>query len=100
VGATGAATSLVQGCQADRLGFCRAHPDQLFAARHQKWFVFAVRGGERPGPVTPLCNEPYFNVWESDGICAGNVELPEQPGPEAIAAYESAFIRSPNHGCR
>lgn len=76
-------------------------PALIFVAHAAAWFVFAVKGAERPTATTPLYHAPYFNVWKTGGICTGNVDIPEQPGPAAIAAYEGAFFRShfthPNH---
>lgn len=70
------------------------HPGLVFVAHADHWYVFAVRGTDRPTATTPLYRAPYFNVWATGGICTGNVDLPGQPGPAAIAAYESAFFRS------
>lgn len=70
------------------------HPGLVFVANADEWHVFAVRGCERPNPGSPLYRAPYFNVWESGQVCTGNVAIPEQPGPEAIAAYNDAFFRS------
>lgn len=71
-----------------------AHPPLVFVASAAKWYVFALRDDARPGPGTRLFKAPYFNVYDNGAICTGNVDLPQARGPDAIAAYETAFFRS------
>lgn len=69
-------------------------PALVFAVNARKWFVYALRDSERPGPSTKLLRAPYFNVWASGEICEGNVRLPERLSPGALGEYERAFFDS------
>lgn len=61
---------------------------------HRQWYVWAVKGGERPAEETPLFLAPYFNVSETGLICVGNVSLPDGTTAERIAAWNDAFFNS------
>lgn len=56
--------------------------------------IFAYQGDDRPTAETQLCQAPFFNVWESGGICTGNAEVPR--GPEALVPenWENMFFKS------
>ncbi|XLV71742.1 PRTRC system protein B [Ralstonia syzygii subsp. celebesensis] len=69
-----------------------AHPPLVFIVHERQWYVFALAKNERPAPNTPLHVAPYFNVWERGEICTGNVSLPDRPAPDALKAYETAFL--------
>jgi len=69
-------------------------PALVFAVSAGKWFVYALRDSERPGPATRLLRAPYFNVWASGEICEGNVRLPERLSPSTLLEYERAFFDS------
>ncbi|HZF19466.1 MAG TPA: PRTRC system protein B [Burkholderiales bacterium] len=69
-------------------------PALVFAVGSGGWHVFALRDSNRPAPGTKLCRAPYFNVYSSGEICEGNVRLPEQLSPSALAEYERAFFDS------
>ena len=70
------------------------HPGLIFAASGDIWKVWAVKGASRPTLDTPLCHAPYFNVWDSAGICRGNVTVPEGTTTEKIDAWNAAFLDS------
>lgn len=70
------------------------HPGLVFAVNARGWFVYAVQEATRPTPQTKLFRAPYFNVWTSGQICAGNVKLPETLSPRTLAEYERAFFGS------
>jgi PRTRC genetic system protein B len=70
------------------------HPPLLFIARNDDLFVFALRENQRPDTAATLYHAPYFNVWESGHMCSGNVDVPTNPGPQTLAAYEDAFFLS------
>lgn len=81
----------------DAIGACTAkamHPGLVFAVRHGKWYVFAVKGEARPTPEIELFQAPYFNVWESGQICVGNVAAPTGTTVQMIEQWENAFFRS------
>lgn len=69
-------------------------PGLVFAATESSWFVWAVKGSERPGKDTALFRAPYMNVWESGKICTGQAELPRGIGTQVCAGYEEAFWSS------
>ncbi len=77
----------------ERNGICQ-QPGLVFAVAAGHWYVYAVKGAERPGPKTALLRAPYFNVWASGEICSGNVRLPESLSPGALEVYEKAFFDS------
>ncbi len=66
-------------------------PGLVFAATATGWWVWAIKGDERPVPQTPLYQAPYYNVNAEGSICTGNADVPEGLGVEAIAQYEAAF---------
>ena len=69
-------------------------PGLVFALAENRWFVFAVRGTERPTAATLLYRTPYFNVWETGEICEGNLHRPDTVSTESLAAFERAFFDS------
>lgn len=79
-------------------------PGLVFAVTPGHWYVYALKGHERPGARTGLCRAPYFNVWASGEICTGNVRLPQSLSTSALERYERAFFDSefthPNVGAR
>jgi PRTRC genetic system protein B len=70
------------------------HPGLVFVTRGSEWYVFAVKGKDRPTPQTELYQAPYFNVWHGGKICTGNVSVPKGNIPDTIRAWESAFFDS------
>jgi PRTRC genetic system protein B len=70
------------------------HPGLVFMVSGNEWYVFAIKQNARPKASTPLCQAPYFNVWESGNICTGNVKLPEGNERFNPDAWENAFFRS------
>lgn len=70
------------------------HPPLLFVASDHRLAVFALTRNERPQANTVLHRAPYWNLWESGEMCAGNRAMPAAPMPSAIAQYEAAFFDS------
>lgn len=70
------------------------HPGLVFVLADDRWYVYAVKKSDRPGPETPLWRAPYFNVWQSGHICEGNLERPKRVTPATIASFERAFFDS------
>lgn len=70
------------------------HPGVVFAVSKGKWYVFALKGDQRPTPETTLYVAPYFNVWAGGHICIGNVDLPKGKTKFNTAAWEDVFYRS------
>lgn len=70
------------------------HPGAVFAVKGTDWYVFAVKGNDRPTPEMELFQAPYFNVWAQGKICTGNVAIPKGNVPETITAWENAFFDS------
>lgn len=79
------------------LGKCAgrsAQPGLVFGIQGHRWWVWAVRGAERPGPTTKLYQAPYFNVYDSGQICIGTTPLPTTLGVDSLVEYERAFFGS------
>lgn len=70
------------------------HPGLVFVTRGIDWYVFAVKGDERPTPQSEIYQAPYFNVWQGGKICTGNVIVPKGNIPDTIRAWENAFFDS------
>lgn len=70
------------------------HPGLVFLVVGKHFSLHAVRGDQRPSPVTPLYLPPYFNMYTSGGLCIGNTPFPEYPSPENYRKYEEAFFAS------
>lgn len=60
----------------------------------REWFVFAVKGADRPLSGTRLFKAPYFNVYDKGNICEGNIRRPSRVTPDTIRGFESAFFDS------
>jgi len=70
------------------------HPGLVFIIGKGHWYVFAVKGNERPISGTPLFVSPYLNVWKGGHICTGNIETPKGAMKFSTEAWEEAFFRS------
>jgi PRTRC genetic system protein B len=71
------------------------HPGLVFCVNGNKgWYVWAVRGSERPTPQTALFQAPYLNVWATGQICIGNVTVPDGNPVEQIEAWSRCFFGS------
>lgn len=73
------------------------HPALVFAVNRHGWHVAAIANARDltpPAPSEPLYHAPYPNVYESGGICTGNVTLPERIAPDTLAGFEAAFFDS------
>jgi len=70
------------------------HPALLFIVGKEGWYVFAIKGSERPTADTPLYVAPYLNVWKGGHICTGNIETPKGVMKFSTEAWEEAFFRS------
>ncbi|MDD4964379.1 MAG: PRTRC system protein B [Gallionella sp.] len=70
------------------------HPRLVFIIGKGHWYVFAVKGNERPTSGTPLFVSPYLNVWKGGHICTGNIETPKGAMKFSTEAWEEAFFRS------
>ena len=77
------------------------HPGLVFWSDSRNVKVFAVKESTRPVESTQLYLPPYFNMYDSGGLCRGNTPFPKECRPDTIAAFESAFFHSvfthPNH---
>jgi PRTRC genetic system protein B len=71
------------------------HPGLLFGVNSRGgWSVCAVKGTKRPESDTPICQAPYFNVWNTGNICTGTVETPNGTTVDDIAKWEECFFNS------
>jgi len=77
-------------------------PGLVWMAQQGALFVFAYAGNGRPGPATPLCFAPLFNVWDRGQVCVGSAEVPNAANSARTDAWESMFFDSafthPNMG--
>ncbi len=69
-------------------------PGLVFIVSKGGWYVFAIKGDERPVADTQMFVAPYFNVWQGGHICVGNVELPNGEMKFNTEAWEECFFRS------
>lgn len=67
-------------------------PGLVFFVRSEGWFVFAYAGKRRPTEKTRLLRSPFFNVYQTGGICVGNIDLPKQRVEAPIEQWEDAFF--------
>ncbi|MBK6616372.1 PRTRC system protein B [Ottowia sp.] len=77
----------------DRTGIV-PHPALVFAATMGGWFVWAVKGAERPSLDTALYQAPYLNTYEDGSLCQGNVVLPKTLDASVTIEFERAFFGS------
>jgi PRTRC genetic system protein B len=70
------------------------HPALLFAVVQGSWYVFALAKNERPNKTTELQFAPYFNVYDSGGICVGSARVPQGISSDSIPVWEAAFFES------
>jgi len=70
------------------------HPGLVFAVVRGGWYVFAVKGNQRPDADTRLFQAPYFNVYENGSICVGSTPTPVGGMAEQAKAWEDAFFGS------
>jgi PRTRC genetic system protein B len=78
---------------ADLTGREVLHPATLFVAARQLK-VFALSTNDRPTMETPIFIAPYFNLYSSGSMCAGNQQLPTAFSPSEIPAWETAFYET------
>lgn len=69
-------------------------PGLVYVLKEGEWYVYAVKGKQRPDASTPLFRAPYFNVWKNGEICEGNVARPSAVSPATLAKFEHAFFHS------
>jgi PRTRC genetic system protein B len=69
------------------------HPATLFVARRDLR-VFALPTNERPTMETKVYVAPYFNLYESGSMCAGDHPLPGSLLSSSIPQWERAFYET------
>lgn len=70
------------------------HPPLLFVVVQGQWSVYALAKNERPKAETELQFAPYFNVYDSGGICTGSAKIPGTISAASTASWEQAFFES------
>lgn len=68
------------------------HPNLIFQVRDNGFFVYAVATNSRPELNTKLYRAPYFNIFQNNAMCKGNVKIPSPATPNVIAELENAFF--------
>jgi PRTRC genetic system protein B len=70
------------------------HPPLLFVVIRGGWSVWALPENRRPTIETALQHAPYFNVYDTGGICTGSAATPSGVAAAGIPQWESAFFDS------
>ena len=76
----------------DARGRCHC-PGLVFLAAEGQLFVYAFKGAAAPTRDTRLYQAPFFNVWSTGQVCAGNAALPPTD-TEDPDAWERMFFQS------
>jgi PRTRC genetic system protein B len=53
-------------------------PPLLYVVSEKKLSLFALSSNDRPNEVTKLYEAPFFNIYDSGGVCLGNAKV-KQP---------------------
>ncbi len=69
-------------------------PGLVFVVSDSRWYVFAVKGDQRPDATTHLYQAPFYNVDSKGLICRGNAELPSTSTVDDMDGFERAFFQS------
>jgi len=69
-------------------------PGLVFFVCAGRFYVFAVKGSQRPTRSTDLYFAPLMNVWDTGQICTGNVKLPAERTSASTKGWEKAFLGS------
>lgn len=77
-----------------KLGKSVPHPALVFVVVKRQWYVYSLTTNERPKLDTVLCHAPYFNVYDSGGICTGSAAVPKGISANSTDAWEAAFFDS------
>jgi PRTRC genetic system protein B len=69
-------------------------PSLLWGYSGKTWWVFALKGSDRPTLDTELGMAPFFNVNDSGVICIGSTRLPTTEPAANPNVWEDAFFAS------
>jgi len=69
-------------------------PALVFGVNESGWYVFALKGDERPQADTPLYQCPYFNVSLNGAICIGTTDIPKDYSADSTVLWDKAFFDS------
>lgn len=70
------------------------NPGLVMMVNRSDWYVFAVKGNQRPTPETQIYRSPYFNVWATGKICTGSTPKPVGAKRKLPSAWVDAFYGS------
>lgn len=77
------------------------YPALLYVLREGRFSVFALKSTKRPGMDTDLFHAPLMNIFDTGGVCTGNVEFPRSVSLSKLKEWEDALLNSyfthPNH---
>jgi PRTRC genetic system protein B len=72
-------------------------PALVWLADKSRLYLFALLGKNKPNLNTPLCNAPFFNLYNNGNVCMGSVDVRISQSAsleEFIAAWENYFFGS------
>lgn len=69
-------------------------PALLWVAKSHALSIYALATNERPTPSTPLYRAPFFNTFDTGGVCTGSMPRPTGVTPATTSEYERAFFGS------
>ncbi|MGE9310849.1 PRTRC system protein B [Niabella sp. CJ426] len=72
-------------------------PPLVWIAGDQGLHIFALADNKRPSITTKLFHAPFFNVYESGGVCMGTVDTTIKKTAsleEFVSAWEASFFNS------
>ncbi len=69
-------------------------PALLWMVCQQSLFVRALKENRRPEPDSKLCVAPYWNTYESGGVCLGSTRRPNTATVATIEKWEQGFFDS------
>lgn len=70
------------------------NPGLVMMVCRGNWYVWAVKGNQRPTPDTKIFRSPYFNVWSEGKICTGSTPKPKGKLRQEPQAWVDAFFGS------
>jgi PRTRC genetic system protein B len=84
----------VQGDMRAVNGASFPQPALFWLARDHSLYLRALNANRRPIPETKLCVAPYWNLYDTGGVCLGSMRAPESSTVVTIAQWEQSFYES------
>lgn len=74
-------------------GQLRPNPPLLWQVKSKQLRLFALGSDQRPSEDSKIYHAPYFNTTPQ-GVCTGDVKLPQEVSPHNQEAYIEGFFHS------